>query len=335
MPLVHGRIPMLDGWRALSILSVMAGHLLPLGFKTWALNEAVAAFGMVIFFNLSGFLITSFLLRRDDVPDFIARRLTRILPLAWAAMLILVLVSQAGWNEAAWNFAFLSNLPPTHLLHGGEHLWSLCVEVQFYLAIALVVAVLGKRGLLLLPLLSLVVTGVRVMDGARLSIFTYERIDEILAGATVALVYHRWGRLRVPAFATILIAPLALLSCHVPLAGWISYLRPYLAAAMIGCSLYAAPRHMRSASEHRATLYIAEVSYGLYVFHGMLMASPLGAGTTTVIKYLKRPVLIAATFLLAHLSYRYYETPIRRSGYRAFRRLAERGRASVQPSSQG
>ncbi len=37
------RIPILDGWRALSILLVLAGHLLPLGPHRWGLNGAVAA----------------------------------------------------------------------------------------------------------------------------------------------------------------------------------------------------------------------------------------------------------------------------------------------------
>lgn len=110
---------------------------------------------MAIFFTLSGFLITTFLLARPDVPDFLARRLFRILPLAWAAMLVLVIADQADIITAGANFLFLSNLPPTRLLHGGAHLWSLCVEMQFYFGVALLVALFKQRGLLLLPLIGL------------------------------------------------------------------------------------------------------------------------------------------------------------------------------------
>ena len=42
-----------------SIALVLAGHLLPLGPKSWQMNGAVAATGMALFFILSGFLSTS------------------------------------------------------------------------------------------------------------------------------------------------------------------------------------------------------------------------------------------------------------------------------------
>ena len=55
------RIGMLDGWRALSILAVLASHWLPLGPHAWGLNAAVGAAGMAIFFTLSGLLIVQLL----------------------------------------------------------------------------------------------------------------------------------------------------------------------------------------------------------------------------------------------------------------------------------
>ena len=315
----HRRIGMLDGWRAVSILAVMAGHLLPLGPASWGLNATAAAFGMAIFFTLSGFLITTFLLARPDVPDFLARRLFRILPLAWAAMLILVIANQADAITAVANFLFVSNLPPTRLLHGGEHLWSLCVEMQFYLGVALLVALFRQRGLLLLPLIGLGITLIRIIDHAPISIFTYERLDEILAGATLALVYARSPSFKIPPYLFILIAPLALISSH-EAGGWLCYARPYLVAFMVGSSLYAAPAVMRRLFDSAVMLWIAEISYGLYVFHGMLAETWVGSGEK-VAKYLKRPLLIGLTFLCAHLSYRFYEVPVRRWGQGLFRRL--------------
>jgi len=59
------RFPALDGWRAISILLVLAGHLFPLGPKAYLINESIAALGMAIFFTLSGFLITTTLLHRS------------------------------------------------------------------------------------------------------------------------------------------------------------------------------------------------------------------------------------------------------------------------------
>jgi peptidoglycan/LPS O-acetylase OafA/YrhL len=58
--------------------------------------------------------------------------------------------------------------------------------------------------------------------------------------------------------------------------------------------------------------YIADISYALYVIHGVLIETWLGAGSL-VVKYMKRPLLIAATVVLAHFSTRYFERPINRA----------------------
>ena len=152
-----GRIAILDGWRAASILSVLAGHWFPLGPQSWQLNASFATGGMALFFCLSGFLITQLLLRDQRVGPFLVRRLARILPLAWLGMLLLALVP-GNLPYLPMNLAFYANLPPIRLLEGGNHLWSLCVEVQFYAVVALIVLCAGRRGLYALPLLAGVVT---------------------------------------------------------------------------------------------------------------------------------------------------------------------------------
>ncbi|TCP33060.1 acyltransferase [Sphingomonas sp. BK235] len=324
------RIPILDGWRALSILLVLAGHLLPLGPHRWALNGAAAASGMALFFTLSGFLITQFLWHRPDVTPFLIRRLFRIVPLAWAAMLALALVTRAASVDLAANLAFVANLPPTHLLAGGDHLWSLCVEVQFYLGVALLVALGGRRALLLLPLLCLAVTATRVVQHAPISIFTWQRIDEILAGATLALVHAhapRWTE-RLPALLPLLLLPLVVAAAH-EASGALQYARPYLAAAAVGCSIYAAPAWMRRLFGSAPARYVAEVSYAVYVFHVMFAATWLGSGGT-VIRYAKRPLLFAAVFAAAHLSTFRFERPMIERGKRLERWLvAQRARSQA------
>ena len=60
------------------------------------------------------------------------------------------------------------------------------------------------------------------------------------------------------------------------------------------------------ALKSRFLVYVAGISYALYVIHPMLAASWLGSGDL-IEKYAKRPLLFAALFLLAHLSTGYYE----------------------------
>ena len=305
------RLAVLDGWRAISILSVLAAHLLPVNAIVPGGNDAAGALGMAIFFCLSGFLITRFLLDRPEWRPFLIRRALRILPLAWVATFLIYLMDwpNAAPHALAANFAFVANLPPTSLLKGGEHLWSLCVEMQFYLGIALLVALTGRRGLLILPFLALLSTAARIVYGETISIVTWFRIDEILTGATLALVYS--GELGSRAQAWLkrghvyLVAPVALLLCYAvdtPLA----YLRPYGVALMVGSTLTNAPLLVSQILGSAIASYIAAVSYALYVIHVPLTHSWLGSGDLAE-KYLKRPLLIAATFGLAHISTYWFE----------------------------
>ncbi len=302
---------MLDGWRAVSILAVLAGHLLPLSIIIPKANEAAGLFGMAVFFTLSGFLITRFLIERPDPRAFIIRRGFRILPLAWVGVIAAFMIDgrMAAPANLAPNLLFYANWPPVRLFDAGAHLWSLDIEVQFYAAVALAVAVFGRKALYALPLVGLAVTAARIATGAHFSIVTWFRIDEILAGALVAIVWSGWCGDRAKTLLsntnTWLAAILALAVCYfadTPLA----YLRPYAVALMVGSTLAGAPALLNKLLTSRAAAYVAAISFALYVFHALLAATWLGSGEDLE-KYLKRPLLIGATFLLAHLSTSYFE----------------------------
>ena len=149
---INSRFQVLDGWRGISILLVLAAHFLPLGPKIWSLNSTVGPMGMALFFSLSGFLITSFLIKQDSVVDFLIRRFFRIIPLAWLGLIVVLVTEQAPLQTWIANLFFYANWPPMLLTDSGSHYWSLCVEIQFYVAIALLVSIFGKRGLLIIPL---------------------------------------------------------------------------------------------------------------------------------------------------------------------------------------
>lgn len=324
----HARFAMLDGWRAASILLVLAGHLLPLGPKRLALNAAAAMSGMVIFFILSGFLITRFLASGADLRVFLIRRFFRILPLAWAVMAVLLVVNAAGPDAWAANFLFYANLPPQRLVTGGGHLWSLCVEMQFYVGIALFVMLAGGRALTVaMPLAAAAITALRVANGVHGDIVTWFRVDEILAGGVLALIYAgRYGpapQRLLRRLNPLLLLPLVFAASH-EVGGALQYLRPYLAMLTVGASLYNPPRLLVRLFENRAAGYVATVSYALYVVHGALMDSWLGTGSTTIEKYAKRGPLIALTFLIAHLSTFRFEQPLVAYAKRATRNVSIR-----------
>ena len=305
----EGHLAVLDGWRGISILLVLATHLLPLGPKGWQLNETAGPMGMALFFTLSGFLITRFLLDRPNIIEFLTRRFFRIIPLAWVGMVVALVMADAPSSAYLPHLLFYANLPPQHLTDVGSHLWSLCVEMQFYMGIALLVGMLRRRGLYLLPVLCIAVTFHRIATGAHVDIVTWRRVDEILAGATLAMVYANrlgdrpvWLMSRLNAYA--LIALLAVAS-H-PASGFMNYLRPYIAAMLVGVTMFNPPVRLGLLLKGRALGYIATISYALYVIHHLLIFTWLGSGDK-VIKYMKRPLLFAVTFALAHISTFYFE----------------------------
>ena len=307
------RLAILDGWRALSILAVLAGHWVPLGPASWQMNAAVAASGMALFFCLSGFLITHLLLKDDRLWPFLLKRVSRIIPLAWGAMIVLIIVNGPSWQEAVANLLFFSNLPRDYLLSGGHHLWSLCVEMQFYIFVAILVRILGQRALYLLPLLCVGITVLRMANGEIISIVTWHRVDEILAGAALALFWQRYQRNKAhwltgwAAWLPVVALSLLLIAAN-PHSGALGYMRPYFAAFAIGSSLFAFPVIFHRLFASAPARYVAGISYALYVVHGMLGDTWLGGkNADTFTRYMLRIPLSISTLVLAHLSTHYYE----------------------------
>ena len=79
----------------------------------------------------------------------------------------------------------------------------------------------------------------------------------------------------------------------------------------------------------RALRYIATVSFALYVVHHLLMFTWFGEGDKWI-KYLKRPLLFALTFALAHVSTFYYEQRWIEYGKRLSDKLTQRRAARAE-----
>ncbi len=166
-------MPELDTIRGLAVLLVVFFHGFALSYGLPGLSGIprilVAATmpgwtGVNLFFVLSGFLITGILLDTKSRPDyyrrFYFRRALRILPLYYAVLLLLLIVSRTGLVHRpislaflALSFIYLSNVvrlfgvPP----HYGV-LWSLAVEEHFYLLWPLVVHKLSRRAVVVAAL---------------------------------------------------------------------------------------------------------------------------------------------------------------------------------------
>src|SRR5271165_169726 len=98
---VPSRIPSLDGLRAISISLVVVGHWAELRYHS-DVAGAFANLGVRVFFIISGYLITTLLLKEHaktatiGLREFYVRRAYRILP---AAMLFMLPVFVIYWHE--------------------------------------------------------------------------------------------------------------------------------------------------------------------------------------------------------------------------------------------
>ena len=128
-----GRIPQLDGLRALAITAVFLHH---------ALRVPLLWMGVDMFFVLSGFLITGVLikLKADNgsyFGAFYGRRARRILPPYFMFLLLASLFFPLGWGDHwYWYVFFGANFAEAFQRGAGgifQPLWSLSVEEQFYL----------------------------------------------------------------------------------------------------------------------------------------------------------------------------------------------------------
>jgi len=173
-----GRIRSLDGLRAVSIILVMISHLV--GVRGFAVPEAagrvfeLGELGVRVFFVISGFLITSILLRElaehnsVNLVRFYFRRTLRIFPPYYLFVLVLAFVQAIGLiglnaGDLSHALSYSSNYHPQRSWFVG-HTWSLAVEEQFYILWPATLLLIGKRKGLMLALAVIVMAPlVRVM----------------------------------------------------------------------------------------------------------------------------------------------------------------------------
>ncbi|WP_426609730.1 acyltransferase family protein [Bradyrhizobium sp. McL0616] len=309
----HEKFPVLDGLRAISILLVLACHLLPLGPHKLRLNEMAGAMGMSLFFALSGFLITSGLIRNPNIQEFLMKRLSRILPLAYAYTLVVFLLLSFDPKSLLWTNLFLVNYLTQYLNDWNAHFWSLCVEMHFYLAAAIVMMIAGRRGLWIVWPACLGITLLRVNAGAYLAIETHLRVDEILSGACVATIYNRRltfnSCLSSRVFPALMIVAALLWTISAwPSAAALQYFRPYMTALLLLVSLHYGATRPDTLLASRPLRYIATISYALYVIHPATAHGWMSEGSIMTKYMLKRPISFALTFIIAHLSTFFWES---------------------------
>ncbi|TKC91175.1 acyltransferase [Trinickia terrae] len=300
--IVRDRTIELDFVRGIAIIAVMGYHFRAVHTGYWfisAIEYPLTHFGregVNLFFTLSGFLVGGLLLRqyaqtgRVDARRFIVRRIFKIWPAYYVLILFHVLAGRHPASTFLWqNLAHLQNYFGTSI----TQTWSLAVEEHFYLflpALLLLFAhwrvrantILGVLGAICLVVL--IARSAVVAQGDLDAAFAYTqyRIDSLLAGVILAVLYwmkpetyRRFAQRKglLIALIAMLVAWLVLVATrHFAIDESIGYTIQAIGYVALIVFVLEYSAKVRRSLVFRAIAWIGVYSYGIYLWHSIALA---------------------------------------------------------------
>lgn len=301
-----GYVAGLDGLRAIAITVVLFFHACALsGLTGWVRGGFI---GVSLFFTLSGFLITSLLLRdlevsgRVSLPRFWARRARRLIPASLTVVAAVVALSRlrgsgmqglrlaegaaAMWSFTNWHVIVSGQQQLLRTIVGplGPY-WSLAVEEQFYVVLALAFLALQRLRRPVPALVLLLTTcwiGSTLISATtrgpqfRLEFGTDTRAAELAAGGLLALALARWPALIsdhkrrfdvLGGVALVVVVGLFLTASYRP--PWLlrgGYSAVSLLSVLIVAGILARQR-LEHALGTQPLVLLGRISYSLYLVH--------------------------------------------------------------------
>lgn len=353
--------PELDTLRFFAFFGVFVFHVIPndplfyqahpiLPSRVVPLVCAVAsagAYGVDLFFALSAYLITTLLIREEEIRGtidtraFYVRRILRIWPLYFFFIAVAALVTvwdktqHLGWPYIAGFLLLSGNW--VYVLLGLPHsiagpLWSVSIEEQFYLVWPLALRRLSRRQLVFAVIgLLVIANAARVflvhshVLGAAIEYNTLARIDAIALGILVAyFLGSEAPSLSLGSRAALALGSLVLwclvasdtnLNAQTELAPVMGTLlgRPLVAMGAAGLlvAVIGSPAVGARALTHAWLTYLGRISYGLYVYHaaGLLVAWHLFRGNSVKMYAAYAISGFLLTLIFSAISYRWLESP--------------------------
>lgn len=353
------RLPELDGIRGMAITMVLLNHSFssPARHIAWLQDTfAIGWTGVDLFFVLSGFLIGGILLDVKESSNyfkaFYARRAFRILPLYYVWIGGYFLIAAFAGNPETWLsvpiyvFFFENSFRINHGLLGIvwlSHLWSLCVEEQFYLVIPMAIRFLNRSWLV--PLLCMTIVTATVSrvclhiylpsHGAAQYMLTICRADALAMGVLLAIgwrneslknkLYRHQGLIQgvvlllLGAFLYLAIWNSSKLS--LTMAAWGLPAVDAFFAGLVSIALLFPRSAWAGVCRWSFLAKMGRISYCFYVIHptvNQLCHRVLLHETEAADNWLSIAVTILAAplaYALATLSWKYFEQPLLRRGH--------------------
>jgi peptidoglycan/LPS O-acetylase OafA/YrhL len=329
-------IPQLDGLRAFAVSFVLVAHGLYSEIPSLKKITDFGSTGILLFFVISGFLISRILIRSKGAPNyffnFYARRGLRIWPLYYAVLALSLALLKFGPPQPSmtseihvWVYlTYLQNLIYGHqpVPVGLAPTWTLAVEEQFYLTWPLIVYFSSRRTLRWLCLALMVAAPIIRFSNHFDSWNTLCQLDALALGALFACECYdpnRW--LKISRYAVFLF-PLGIL-LHASGIAWVdrwlngNLFEIYGGAALVYLTIHTSTL-AASVFANSVLTYIGKISYGIYLYNVLVFA-----GLGYVLKGIRHSPSITThliflligsllTIAVAAASYSVFESPLLR-----------------------
>ena len=333
--------PEIDGLWAIAVLSVIFYHAEFILFNQKILQGGFL--GVDIFFVISGYLISSILLKeyykdkKISLSNFYKRRIRRIIP----ALLIVTLFSSLlsfyfllpeslikFAKTIIFSISFLSNMFFWHsqTVYGAEesflspllHTWSLSVEEQFYifypLLLIIITSLLKKYFFLMIALIFSLSFTLSVVGNLLVPSFNFfvlpTRIWEFLAGGMIAyLEINKLTKFKKTNYHNILGFLIILISVfyfndELEHPSFLTLL-PVLGSCLIIYNASIKIDFIKKILSYKFLLFIGLISYSLYLWHFPLFSFLKHLGLYENNSY--KILVIFLTIILSFFTYRYIE----------------------------
>ncbi|MDA9863787.1 acyltransferase [Flavobacteriales bacterium] len=272
------RINGLDGIRAFAVSMVVISHFFE--GSTNIRNLHLGHWGVMIFFVLSGFLVSRILFKKETtskktaLKNFFVRRALRIFPLYFLSILVFSQIGIAFGPELLYHLTYTTNF--YILNHRGflaPHFWSLAVEEQFYLILPFILLFLTQKAIPT-AILFLFSTGVFFRSHYFLAdMGTHDRLlwsNLDALGLGIILATHENNGISTLQLFAITLMPIGIST----LLGSSFLMVHYVILASTLFTILAICNYQTSSSvrilEYKPLKYIGVISYGIYVWHYLL-----------------------------------------------------------------
>jgi peptidoglycan/LPS O-acetylase OafA/YrhL len=343
----------LNELRALAALAVLFHHVELYKFNQgtpslYRINGLITEFidslgknGVMLFFVLSGFLITYLLILEKEenskinIKQFYLRRILRIWPLFYIILIIgffvlpmfyysfpdffsnqnhfnsLIINLKYGFNIIMFGL-FLSNFSGGIYgnVAGASQSWSVSVEEQFYLIWPIVVSIFFKQ--LKLLLVFIVVVGFLFREILNFEIlyklFAYTYIDVLAFGALMAVFYKKYSNYVVSILSRNYIRVLLVLLILIHLFYGVSVTSKAIVFALTIVMV------TTFNSKLKVLDYLGKLSYGIYMYHPLIMYLVFALldycginSLSTIYQLILYLLVVFGTVLISYVSYNYFE----------------------------